>query len=76
LLFQPLDGFEKLPEGVPKASNPFVEAIYLLPRVSLFVDARIEQEDHGNRSQRAIPLLRGMICGLRLSAGINDLTLL
>src|SRR6516164_4546794 len=31
---------------------------------------------HGNRSPRANPSLRGMICGLRLSASIDDLAIL
>jgi FGGY-family pentulose kinase len=42
----------------------------------LTADLHVYPDFHGNRSPRANPWLRGMICGLRLSAGMDDLALL
>jgi D-ribulokinase len=41
----------------------------------LTADLHVYPDFHGNRSPRANPNLRGMISGLRLSAGIDDLAL-
>lgn len=62
--------------SVYEALNARLEAMAGSLPASLTEGLHVFPDFHGNRSPRADPTLRGMISGLSLSAGVDDLALL